>query len=210
MTPQLVLASASPRRRELLHQLGLMFVVEVSAVAEQRGPGESPADYALRLAAEKAAAVAARHPQLPVLGADTDVVVDDELLGKPRDRAHALQMLERLSGRRHAVYSAVALIVGGRCERRLCVTEVEFAVLTPAQREAYWASGEPQGKAGGYAIQGLGAAFVKCIEGSYSGVMGLPLFETCALLRDAGIEVLAAGGVASAGASAATSTETGA
>lgn len=202
MIPQLVLASASPRRRELLHQLGLRFVVEAADVDERLQVGESPADYALRIAQEKAAAVAARGVDAPVLGADTDVVVDGEVLGKPRDRAHALHMLERLSGRRHAVYSSVALLSGGLCERRLCVTEVEFDVLNAAQREAYWASGEPQGKAGAYAIQGLGAAFVRRIDGSYSGVMGLPLFETCELLRGAGIEVLALDRLARAGAEA--------
>lgn len=191
MILQLVLASASPRRRELLHQLGLRFIVEAADVDERIQAGESPADYALRIAQEKAAAVAARGLEIPVLGADTDVVVDGEVLGKPRDRAHGLHMLERLSGRRHAVYSAVAVSAAGRCECRLCVTEVEFDVLSAAQREAYWASGEPQGKAGGYAIQGLGAAFIRRIDGSYSGVMGLPLFETCELLRGAGIDILA-------------------
>ncbi|MEQ1439454.1 nucleoside triphosphate pyrophosphatase [Fontimonas sp. SYSU GA230001] len=188
---QLVLASASPRRRELLAQLGLRIAVRPVSVPEGARHGESAADYARRIALEKARAGAAVSADLPVLGADTDVVLDGEILGKPSSRRHGIDMLLRLSGRTHQVYSAVAIVHEDRRAVRLSVTEVSFGTLSAGQAEAYWASGEPADKAGAYGIQGLGAAFVREIHGSYSGVVGLPLYETCELLREFGIDVFA-------------------
>jgi septum formation protein len=184
----LYLASRSPRRQELLRQLGLRFEPVVADVPERRAGGQSPADYALALARAKAlAGASAVSDGLPVLGADTDVVIDDEILGKPADRAHALAMLARLSGRTHEVYSGVAVTADGRTETALSVTRVTFGDISAAAAQAYWDSGEPRDKAGAYAIQGLGAQFVKKIEGSYSGVVGLPLYETCELLSRFGV-----------------------
>ncbi|MHB1056773.1 MAG: Maf family protein [Rhodanobacter sp.] len=183
------LASQSPRRRQLLEQLGVDFVVLDVEVPEQRMPGESPQAYVGRVARDKALAGMAALAHLDdarVLGADTEVVLDEEVFGKPRDAADAAAMLRRLSGRTHAVVSAVWLLDAGgeRCET--CVSQVRFAVLDDAAIAAYVATGEPFGKAGAYAIQGLGAALVEHLEGSYSGVMGLPLFETARLLRGGG------------------------
>ena len=155
---------------------------------EVREPGQSPQDYALSTALKKARAVAARRPGALVLGADTDVVLDDEILGKPRDRDHAVATLQRLAGRTHQVISAVALVQDAREATCLTVTTVEFGAIKPAQAQAYWETGEPADKAGGYAIQGLAARFVRRIEGSYSGVVGLPLFETAELLAEFGVE----------------------
>ena len=189
---QLVLASKSPRRRELLAQLGLRFDVLTADVAEQPQSGEVPADYARRIALEKARAVQPlAPPQLPVLGADTDVVLDGCILGKPRDREHGIALLLRLADREHEVCSAVALVQGDRMQTALSVTRVHFGPISPAQATAYWDSGEPADKAGGYAIQGIGAQFVRSIQGSYSGVVGLPIYETCRLLAGFGIKVLA-------------------
>ncbi|WP_200769613.1 Maf family protein [Fontimonas thermophila] len=189
---QLVLASQSPRRQALLAQLGLRFRVCPADVVEIARPGEPPADYAGRIALAKARAGAARSgADLPVLGADTDVVLDGRILGKPVSRAHALELLQQLSDRPHEVYSAVALVHQNREAVRVSVTQVWMGPIAPEQAEAYWASGEPADKAGAYGIQGLGAVFVREIRGSYSGVVGLPLYETCALLREFGIDVLA-------------------
>lgn len=190
----LILASQSPRRQDLLRQLGLRFALSVADIEEQPGPQETPAAYAVRIALEKARAGAARletqcEARLPVLGADTDVVLDGRVLGKPVDRADALRMLAALSDRCHEVYSAVAVIQGPRAQTRLSVTQVCFGRVTPEAAAAYWDSGEPRGKAGAYAIQGLGARFVRELRGSYSGVVGLPLFETCELLAEFGIDV---------------------
>ncbi len=182
------LASRSPRRQELLQQLGLDFEVLPADIPEEPGPAEAPADYALRMAREKALAAQALAPRpLPVLGADTDVVLDGRILGKPRDRAHALELLAALADREHEVYSAVALVQGDRVETQLSVTRVRFGAVTPAAAAAYWDSGEPADKAGGYGIQGLGAQFIREIQGSYSGVVGLPLYETVELLGAFGI-----------------------
>lgn len=193
-TPQVYLASASPRRRELLAQIGLRFALLEVHVPERQGPAEGAADFACRVALDKARAgrrlVGPRGA--PVLGADTVVVVDGATLGKPRDRAHALEMLERLSGRTHEVLTAVAL-VGARERTALNVSRVSLRPTTAAEREAYWYTEEPLGKAGGYAIQGRAAVFVKALEGSYSGVMGLPLFETAGLLREEGVDLWHAG-----------------
>lgn len=188
---QFHLASASPRRQELLRQLGLHFDVCPADILEQALPAESAADYARRMALEKARAAQARiHSPLPVLGADTDVVLDGRILGKPRDRADALAILAALSNREHEVYSAVAMVQRARAEVALSVTRVSFGQVTPEAAARYWESGEPADKAGAYGIQGLGARFVKGISGSYSGVVGLPLFETTELLLNFGIRTL--------------------
>ena len=185
------LASASPRRRQLLEQLGLRFEVMAADVDETPIPGEAPAAYVSRLAHTKAQAVAARlgDPTAPVLAADTAVVMEGVILGKPRDRAHGLAMLAGLSGRRHQVLSAVALSSRGELHAALSESGVTFRCISPAEAATYWETGEPGDKAGGYGIQGLGAVFVERLEGSYSGVMGLPLFETAGLLRRAGVSV---------------------
>ena len=184
----LVLASQSPRRRELLDQVGVSHRVVTVEVDESRLPGEVPAVHVERLARAKAMAGVAAAGGDPVLGADTVVVVDDDVLGKPVDRDHALAMLARLSGRRHEVLTAVALATTvDNIGCRLSVSHVTFRTLGSEEIAAYWASGEPTDKAGAYAIQGRAALFVTRLEGSYSGVMGLPLFETGELLRAAGL-----------------------
>ncbi|WP_028008545.1 Maf family protein [Solimonas flava] len=189
--PQLLLASQSPRRAELLRQIGLRFVVAPADVAEGARAGETAADYARRIALEKArAGWQASDRRLPALGADTDVVLDGRILGKPRGRDEALAMLAALADRVHEVYSAVALVDGTREALALSVTQVAFGPIAAAQAEAYWASGEPADKAGAYGIQGLGALFVREIRGSYSGVVGLPLYETAALLEQFAIRPL--------------------
>jgi septum formation protein len=188
----LCLASASPRRRELLHQLGVPHRVAPAACDETPLARESAGECVQRLALAKARAVAAepaRSAGLPVLGADTTVVVDGAMLGKPADRDEGCRMLARLSGRVHEVLSAVALVVTGTAAPALRVsrTEVRFRALGREEIAAYWDSGEPLDKAGGYAIQGFAACFVESIAGSYSGVVGLPLYETAQLLRAAGV-----------------------
>jgi septum formation protein len=184
------LASQSPRRRELLARLGVPFgVIEVD-VPEERAPGEPPEDYVRRVAREKAGAGLLAMVAVPgavVLGADTEVVLDDRVFGKPRDAADAAEMLESLSGRSHDVISAVSLVSAGREAQALCRSRVTFAELDAAAIAAYVASGEPMGRAGAYAIQGGAERFVARLEGSYSGVMGLPLHETDVLLRQFGI-----------------------
>ncbi|MBI2382719.1 MAG: septum formation inhibitor Maf [Gammaproteobacteria bacterium] len=206
MSPQLYLASRSPRRQELLLQLGLRFETVPADVVERPRPGQDAREYALETALAKARA--ARLPAAataPVLGADTDVVVDGQILGKPAGREAAVAMLLRLAGRRHEVVSAVAVVRGAQVETALSITEVEFGPIARGEAAAYWATGEPADKAGAYAIQGLGARFVRSISGSYSGVVGLPLYETGALLARFGIEVLsptpdsAASGVSAGG-----------
>lgn len=197
----LCLASASPRRRELLQQIGVAHVVRVADVDERVQDGELPADYVLRLARAKASAVfaaptaprAANGLRLPVLGADTTVVIDDRILGKPADLADCRAMLSRLAGREHEVLSAIALVHEGGSDARLSRSRVRFRPIAAGEIDRYWASGEPRDKAGGYAIQGLGAVFVEALAGSYSGVMGLPLFETATLLVAAGVPVWQAG-----------------
>jgi septum formation protein len=196
--PDLYLASASPRRRELLAQIGLRVELVSQSVAEHALENESPEDYVQRLALEKAqAGLAAVDPAWPrpVLGADTAVVVDDQILGKPADETEALAMLERLSGRKHRVLSAVAVVgkdnLGqDRAEVRVSQSWVHFRAITEEERLAYWQTGEPADKAGAYGIQGLAAVFIERLEGSYSGVMGLPLFETGELLSRFGIKLL--------------------
>lgn len=186
----LYLASQSPRRRELLAQMGLEFGLLEVNVPEQREPGEPPAAYVSRVAREKAGAgllkVVANKGAV-VLGADTEVVLDDEVFGKPADAADAARMLRRLSGRVHECISSVWVLSAGREQQASCVSQVRFEVLTDARIDAYIATGECFGKAGAYAIQGRAAAFVAHLSGSHSGVMGLPLHETARLLRDFGL-----------------------
>jgi nucleoside triphosphate pyrophosphatase len=187
--PVLRLASASPRRRQLLELIGVPHVVTPADIDETPHPGENGRDYVLRLARDKAAAVRARHADLPVLAADTTVHVDGAILEKPQSEADCMRMLALLSGRRHQVYTGLC-VVSAAVPTLVCAeTEVQFREITPAEMHAYWASGEPRGKAGAYAIQGLGAVFVSNIQGSYTGVMGLPLFETAAALRVHGVAV---------------------
>jgi len=188
----LYLASQSPRRRELLGQIGVRHGVISASIEEAPAQGESAVDYVQRLAREKAAAgyaalIAQQLPLAPVLGADTLGLLDGEILEKPRDQAHAAAMLRQLSGRTHEVITAVALHSGARQAFAISTTQVTFRILADVEIAAYWHTGEPQDKAGGYAIQGLGAVFVQEIRGSYSGVVGLPIETTCALLRDFGV-----------------------
>ena len=187
MTP-LYLASGSPRRRELLTQIGVPFSVVSAPIDETPLPDESAPAYVERLARAKAAAgLACIEGQAVVLGADTAVVLDGRILGKPENREDALAMLADLSGREHQVLTAVALSDGQRVHS-LCVTsKVRFRAISAEEAQRYWASGEPVDKAGGYAIQGLGAVFVTGLSGSYSAVVGLPLSETAELLGQFGI-----------------------
>jgi septum formation protein len=180
----IVLASASPRRRELLQQLGVPHVVMAVDVDETPLPGESAQQLVTRLALAKAQEGARRDSvSRPVLGSDTAVVVDGMVYGKPVDRADGLSMLAALSGRTHQVITAVALVHGAHVSQASSCTDVTMRDITAAEAAAYWETGEPQGKAGGYAIQGRGALFIAHISGSYSGVMGLPLYETAQLLQ---------------------------
>ena len=183
------LASRSPRRAELLTRLGLDFGVLDLDVPEQRDPAEPPEDYVRRVAREKSGAgllqvMAVRDAV--VLGADTEVVLGDEVFGKPRDAADAAAMLRRLSARTHQVITAVSLVSASREVQAVSISEVTFAALSDEDIDQYLASGEYQGKAGAYAIQGLAATFISHLSGSYSGVMGLPLYETAGLLRQFG------------------------
>jgi septum formation protein len=181
-----VLASASPRRRILLEQIGFDCEVRPVHVDESRLQGESAQRYVRRLALDKAQA-GTGDGRRAVLGADTAVVLGESILGKPTGRSHALEMLGVLSGREHTVLTAVALVAGGRHRAALSVSRVVFRETTHDEREWYWSTGECEGKAGAYAIQGLGALFVRELSGSYSGVVGLPLYETGRLLVEAGL-----------------------
>ncbi|MEP6632973.1 MAG: Maf family protein [Luteimonas sp.] len=184
------LASQSPRRRELLAHLGLDFGVLDLDVPEHRQPGEPAEDYVRRVARDKAGAGLLQVMAIAdamVLGADTEVVLDDEVFGKPRDAADAARMLRALSGRTHRVISAVSIVTASQERQAVSISEVVFAPLTDEDIATYVASGEPHGKAGAYAIQGSAQAFISHLSGSFSGVMGLPLFETAQLLRQFGI-----------------------
>ena len=193
---RIYLASRSPRRSELLKQIGIAFELLPMREDPRRGvdvdetpaPGESAQDYVIRVARDKAVAggrhIASRRlPPHPVLAADTTVVCDGEIIGKPDDKQHARQALQRLSGKTHSVLTAVAVALGERVETALSTSAVEFRQLGADEIRRYVASGEPLDKAGAYAIQGRAAVFVRKISGSYSGIMGLPLFETAELLR---------------------------
>lgn len=192
-SPSLYLASQSPRRRELLQQIGVPHQVVSADVTEVPRTQESPSDYVQRLAREKAEAGLASVKRLmlppkPVLGADTIVVINNEILEKPQSPEHAAEMLRKLAGATHQVMTAVAMTAGTlveeRCEIKLSVTDVVFRPLSEQEIATYWRSGEPRDKAGGYAIQGLGAVFVQQIRGSYTGVVGLPIEQTVLLLDE--------------------------
>ncbi|HEY2681967.1 MAG TPA: nucleoside triphosphate pyrophosphatase [Steroidobacteraceae bacterium] len=183
------LASASPRRRELLCQIGVAFRVLAIAIDERALPGEMAGDYVLRLARAKAEAGWALRPspEACVLGADTAVVIEGEILGKPKHEDDCVAMLMKLAGRTHRVLTAVAVRSANGLQTALSESEVTFRALDAAEAESYWETGEPHDKAGGYAVQGLGAVFISALRGSFSGVMGLPLFETAELLSHAGV-----------------------
>jgi len=189
------LASASPRRSALLRQLFVPHEIRIPNIDESRLPDESPAEYVRRLARAKAERIWSRlddDERRPVLAADTTVALGDEIFGKPTDRAEGMAMLQRLSGRTHQVYTAVAVRHKGGLLDAVSASAVTFAELTADDCAAYWETGEPHDKAGGYAVQGLAAAFICELRGSYSGVMGLPLFETSRLLRELGWSLHAA------------------
>lgn len=184
----IVLASASGRRSQLLDQIGVRHRIVAADIDETPRDGERPADYVSRLAAGKAeAVVAAGRPAVPVLAADTTVVLGERIFGKPEGQAGCIEMLSALAGRTHEVLTAIALWHDGRLDRAISTSRVSFRAIDADECRRYWASGEPAGKAGAYAIQGLGAVFVERLEGSFSGVMGLPLCETAALLDAAGV-----------------------
>jgi septum formation protein len=189
--PPIHLASSSPRRREILTTMGLSFTAAGVDVDEQRLEGEAPESMVLRLAAAKAAAADGAETQL-VLGADTIVVVDGEPFGKPQHQEDALRMLAALSARAHQVLTGVAVRSRLGIQSTMSITEVRFREIHPDEALAYWQSGEPRDKAGAYAIQGRGGIFVAAISGSFSGVVGLPVFETAQLLKNAGLDPLAA------------------
>jgi septum formation protein len=187
---KVILASASPRRVALLKQIGIDCTVMPADIDETVLPNESPSDYVLRLAEQKAQAIVKKIGNislpdlcLPILAADTTVALGDEILGKPQNDADAFNMLKKLSGSTHQVYTAIAVAFNGKIETALNATQVEMMPLTDAMIRAYIASSEHKDKAGSYAIQGLAACWVKKITGSYTGVMGLPLFETAQLLE---------------------------
>lgn len=185
--PVVCLASVSPRRRELLTQIGVPHKVVGAHIDERAHPGEMPRDYVMRMARQKALVVRDRGESLPVLAADTTVVLDGVIYGKPCDRDDGVAMLQRLSERTHEVLTAVAIADSSGVALRLNVSSVRFRKLTLEECNAYWDTGEPHDKAGGYAVQGAAAVFIESLSGSYSGVMGLPLFETAELLRAAGV-----------------------
>ena len=191
---KLILGSGSPRRQQLLQQLGVVFTSDAPDVDESLLADESPVEYVLRLAVTKARAVVSRHPGSVVLGADTTVFNDGNILGKPRSKEDGMAMLEALSGATHEVVSGVA-IVAEREEVFSVISKVTFRRLDAAEIDWYWETGEPADKAGGYGLQGAGGAFVETIEGSYSNVIGLPLAETVRVLRGFDIECLGQGAV---------------
>ncbi|MBQ0721598.1 MAG: septum formation inhibitor Maf [Gammaproteobacteria bacterium] len=180
-----ILASSSPRRAELLRQIGVRFAIHPANIDESQYPGEAVEIYVQRMAREKAQTVAqkALANDLPVLGADTTVVLDKRIFPKPADKTEAIATLRALSGRSHRVLSAIAVVAEDRTDFRLSETSVRFRDIKEQEYERYWSTGEAQGKAGAYAIQGLGAVFVEGITGSYSGVVGLPLMQTFELFE---------------------------
>lgn len=185
----IILASASPRRKELLEQIGCCFRIETADTEEAGGEGMTPSELVMKNAHLKAAAVAALHPDIPVLGADTVVSLDGNIYGKPRDREHAIEMLTSFSGRAHQVMTGIALSWKGRIWQAYETTEVVFAPLSAASITRYVDTGEPADKAGAYGIQGRAAVFVEQIRGSYSNVVGLPLHCLDGLARKAGIDL---------------------
>lgn len=188
-TPLLYLASASPRRSALLTQIGLAHRVQPVHIDESVRSGESPAAYVSRLSTAKARALQLQLSAAEVcLGADTCVALGDEIFGKPENEADCVRILSRLSGRSHHVHTAVTVCRGAQTRTALSTSEVQFRDLTRDECLAYWRSGEPRDKAGAYAIQGRAALFVRAIHGSYTGIVGLPLFETSQLLAELGLD----------------------
>lgn len=192
--PSIYLASSSPRRRELLRQLGIPFDVVAPKIVEQPLAGELANDYVLRMAAEKAHCVArlvrvGGGRALPVVGADTEVVIGGEILGKPTNRDHGCGMLRRLAGKSHQVLTAICIVHQDREDCVLSESRVTFGPMSDEEIARYWESGEPIDKAGAYAIQGRAAAYIARLEGSYSGVMGLPLYDLATLLRKTGFSI---------------------
>ena len=185
-----VLASSSPQRKALLQQIGIDPLCVAADIDESRAPGEPAADYVQRLAAGKCQVVQARHPDAVVIGADTTISAGQHVLGKAADFHEAKEILSLLSGGQHSVLTGVCIAGASAQKQLVCETIVEFGPLSDTEIRAYWQSGEPQGKAGCYAIQGLGAVFVKAIRGSYSNVVGLPLHEVATLLQGFGIKVI--------------------
>ena len=188
---QLYLASASPRRKTLLTQIGITFQTLSVEVSEEIHNGESPKNYADRLALAKAQAGWLSHKRTencPVLGADSIVVLNDMVLGKPKDKDDSIRMLLLLSGNTHEVITSVAVVQGDKITTACSISRVKFREISLDEAQAYWDTHEPVDKAGGYAVQGKAAVFVEHIAGSYSGIMGLPLFETAALLKEFGIQ----------------------
>ena len=188
MSNTLILASQSPRRKELLQQLGYDFICLAADIDESVRSTETPEHYVARLAREKAAAIAQQHnDEVVVLGSDTSVVFGEHILGKPESLSDCLAILNMLSGNSHRVITAIAAVKGQRSEVVLVSTEVDFKALTEVEIRRYWQTGEPQDKAGAYGIQGIGGQFVTKIRGSYSAVVGLPLYETAQLLSTFGV-----------------------
>jgi septum formation protein len=185
----LILASSSPRRKKILETMGFTFAVISADVDESLRENESAADMVVRLAIAKTEAIAAQPGQITI-GADTAVVLNEKIFGKPADAGDALRMLLELSGRTHQVMTGVAVATSAGVQSELCVSDVRFREISPDEAQRYWQSGEPRGKAGAYAIQGRGGVFVEAIMGSYTSVVGLPVFEAARLLRNAGLETL--------------------
>jgi len=192
-----ILASKSPRRKELLAQLGFEFLAVSADIDESIQVGETPLHYVERLAIEKAQAIAnlSNYQQASVIGSDTAVVINNEILGKPANQQASAEMLAKLSNTRHQVYTSIAVVTGEHVLSKVVVTHVDFKALSNEEINAYWQTGEPQDKAGSYGIQGLGGQFVKSIDGSYSSVVGLPLVETAELLTQCGVKPTRAMGV---------------
>ncbi len=187
--PTLILASASPRRSALLNQLGLAHHIKVADIDETPFAHEPPADYVLRVADKKSLTIFQQSPQNSIiLAADTSVVLNNTIMGKPENLEHAMAMLTRLSGNTHQVYSSVS-VRGQKLQHIVSISEVTFRHITEAEIRQYWQTGEPTDKAGAYAIQGLASVFITSITGSFSSIMGLPLFETAQLLANEGIKV---------------------
>jgi len=188
----LILASQSPRRQELLSQLGYTFTCQPADIDESVNVDETPEQYVVRLAIEKARHIAntlasSQRDNVAVLGSDTTVVKNKNILGKPESLAHCQEMLSMLSGSIHQVLTAIAVVKGDVVQSLLIKTDVSFKVLSKQEIESYWHTGEPQDKAGSYGIQGIGGQFIKEIKGSYSAVVGLPLYETTLLLGRVGL-----------------------
>ena len=187
---KIILASASPRRSELLNQLRIIHQIKAVNIDETPFSGEKPLNYVQRMAAEKSASCAQLvSTALPILAADTTVILNKQIMGKPENESHAAEMLRQLSGQTHQVYSAISLR-GKQHWQRVSITDVVFRVITEREIKAYWETKEPYDKAGGYAIQGIGSIFIQTIKGSFSGVMGLPLFETAEILTEQGLDII--------------------